>query len=73
VTVSTNENTALERIAQLQAQIKECEKERALIEAQLIAALHNEGKSLRAIGGVLGMSHVTAMHILKGYKAGVTA
>jgi uncharacterized protein Yka (UPF0111/DUF47 family) len=70
VTVSINENTALERIAQLQAQIKECEKERDRIEAQLIAALHNQGKSLRAIGEVLGMSHVTAMHILRGYKAG---
>jgi hypothetical protein len=70
VTVSAQQNTTLERIAQLQKQIEDAILERRQIQVELIAELDREGHSLRTIGGIVGMSHVNVMHILQGYKAG---
>jgi cell division FtsZ-interacting protein ZapD len=69
VTVSTEHNTTLERIAQLQTQIEDTILERRRIQVELIAELDKQGHSLRSIGTIVGLPHVNVMHLLNGYKA----
>lgn len=70
MTFTETETTAANRLAQLDEKIDALKDERRRYLVNWIVQLDRAGHSLRQIGTEVGISHVTVLNILNGYKGG---